>query len=578
MMTTRRLAVAALALIALLALPARAQPNLYFNANIYTMDPAQPRVDTMLVEDGLILAIGSNRGVQDSMRQQGIRVVRKIDMGGKTILPGLIDAHGHMISLGAIGLGVLDLRAAASYEDMVNIVRDRASHVPAGTWIIGRGWDNESWADKRLPHHGALSKAIPDNPVWLSRVDGHAGLANEKAMQLAGVSSAMTSPAGGEIVRDQNRLPTGLFVDNAESVISAVIPEGLTGTAEECILQAQKMCLAAGLTGVHDAGLSPDEVDTYLRLEASGALKIRVYGMVHAKEAPAYFAEHPPYDGFKLTVVSAKAYMDGAMGSRGAWLMAPYADRPTGPEGQPYTGLQVSQPAEIEALVRDGLAHNYTVCTHAIGDRANREVLNAYARAINDWQPVTPADATPRRYQWFTSADARLRVEHAQLLSFDDVPRFAAMGVIASMQPTHCTSDMRWVDARVGEERARGAYAWASLLKSGAHLAFGSDFPVESENPFLGIYAAVTRENLDGEPAGGFHPEQRVTREEALRAYTIEAAYAAFWDERVGSLEANKLADFIVIDRDVMTCDAREIADTKVLETYSYGELVYRAE
>ena len=564
--------------LAALTLVARAQPNLYFNANIYTLDADRPRADTMLVQDGMILAMGSRQDVREAMGAQGIRVIKKVDMQGRTILPGLIDAHGHMIGLGAIGLGMLDLRAARSYEDVVNIVRDRASHVPAGTWIVGRGWDNESWADKRLPHHGALSKAVPDHPVWISRVDGHAGLANAKAMELAGLSIATRSPPGGEIVRDQNGAATGLFVDNAKGIIGAVIPDGLTGTAEECILKAQEICLAAGLTGVHDAGVSPDEVDTYLRLEASGALKIRVYGMVHAKDAPTYFEQHPPYDGFKLTVVSAKAYMDGAMGSRGAWLLAPYADRPTGPDGQPYAGLEVSQPDQIEALARHALAHNYTVCTHAIGDRANREVLDAYERAINDWNPETPSDSTPRRYQWLVGADARLRVEHAQLLSPEDLPRFGALGVIASMQPTHCTSDMRWVDARVGPERANGAYAWASLLKSGAHLAFGSDFPVESENPFLGIYAAVTRENLDGEPAGGFHPEQRLTREEALRAFTTEAAYAAFWDERVGSLQAGKLADFIVIDRDVMTCDVREIADTKVLETYSYGELVYQAK
>lgn len=555
----------ALAVLSLCALIARAQPQLYHNANIYTMNPEKPRAEQMLVQDGVIAAIGSAAGVREAMREQGVRVITRVDVGGRTIIPGLIDAHGHMISLGAIGLGMLDLRSAASYEDVINIVRDRASHVPPGTWIVGRGWDNESWADKRLPHHAALSRAVPDHPVWISRVDGHAGLANAKAMELAGVTAATQSPAGGEVVRGENGQPTGLFVDNAESIIGAAVPDGLTGSAEECILKAQEMCLSVGLTGVHDAGISPREVEVYQGLGSSGRLKIRVYGMVHGSMAPKFFETHGPIDGFKLSVYAAKAYIDGAMGSRGAWLLEPYADRSSGPDGQPYVGLAVMQPSEIEELTRHAILNNYQVCTHAIGDRGNREVLEAYARALASTQ--APEGSAPR-----------LRIEHAQLLDREDIPRFAELGVIASMQPTHCTSDMRWVDARVGPERAKGAYAWASLLKSGARLAFGSDFPVESHNPFLGIYAAVTRQNLDRQPEGGFHPEQRLTREEALRAFTIDAAYAAFWEERVGSLEYGKLADFVILDRDVMTCDVEEIPETKVLKTYSFGELVYEAK
>lgn len=554
-----------------LALSASAQPKLYHNANIYTLDPDQPRVEVMLIEGGMISAIGSEAAVREAMRTKGIRVVERVDMHGLTIIPGLIDAHGHMISLGALGLGMLDLRAARSYDDVINIIRDRASHVPEGTWIIGRGWDNESWADARLPHHTKLSKAVPDHPVWITRVDGHAGLANAKAMELAGVTNAMKSPGGGEILRDQNGKLVGVFIDNAKPIIGRVIPDGLTGTAEECILKAQEMCLAVGLTGVHDAGVSPAEIEVYQKLEAEGKLHIRVYAMVHGAAAQTYFETHEQTDSFKLSVYSAKAYIDGSMGSRGAWLLEPYADRSTDPDGQPYVGLAVTDPSTIEELAAHALEHNYQLNTHAIGDRGNREVLDAYERALEGWEPLPLQEGQTR------PLGHRLRIEHAQLLDPDDISRFADLGVIPVMQPTHCTSDMRWVDARVGPARAEGAYAWASLLKSGARLAFGSDFPVESHNPFLGLYAAITRQNLDAHPAGGWHPEQRLTREAALRAFTVDAAHAAFWEERVGTLKAGKLADYIVLDRDIMTCDPRDIADTVVLRTVSFGEIVYES-
>lgn len=565
--------VLALAVVLVPAFNCRAQPQLYVNANIYTLDPDTPRAETMLVDNGLVTAIGSREHVRVAMREQGIRVYEKVDLGGRTVVPGLIDAHGHMIGLGALGLGLLDLRSATSFDDVINLVRDRASRTPPGTWIVGRGWDNESWPDKDLPHHNLLSKAVPDHPVWLSRVDGHAGLANDRAMQAAGVSGSTPSPAGGEILHDHLGEPTGVFVDAAEALIAGHVPSGVTASAEECILKAQEMCLEAGLTAVHDAGVSPEEIAVYHKLEAEGKLKIRIYAMVHGRDAPEYFETHGVYDNFKLSIYAAKMYIDGAMGSRGAWLLEPYADRPTipdqegvNPAGKPYTGLAVNPPADIEALAVHALNHGYQLCTHAIGDRANREVLDAYERALGSTADTRPPEPAPRN-----------RIEHAQLLDPDDIPRFAELGVIASMQPTHCTSDMRWVDARVGSARAEGAYAWASLRKAGARLAFGSDFPVESQNPFLGLYAAVTRQNLDGIPAGGWHPEQRLTREEALRGFTIDAAYAAYWEDRAGTLEPGKLADFVVLDRDIMTCDAADIPGTKVLQTISAGEVLYKA-
>ncbi|VAX42021.1 hypothetical protein MNBD_PLANCTO03-2326, partial [hydrothermal vent metagenome] len=346
-----------------------------------------PRAEVMLVEDGLITAIGSKAAVREAMRTQGVRVIDKVDMYGRTIIPGLIDAHGHMIGLGSLGLGMLDLRSAGSYDEVINILRDRASQVPPGTWIVGRGWDNEAWVDTSMPHHARLSEAIPDHPVWITRVDGHAGLANANAMELAGITPETPSPDGGEVLRDQQGEAVGLFVDNAKWLIGRVLPAGLTGTTEEAILQAQEMCLAAGLTGVHDAGVSPAEIEVYQKLEAEGKLKIRVYAMVHGETAPAYFETHGTTDSFKLSVYAAKAYADGAMGSRGASLLEPYADRPTGPEGEPYTGLALTDPAAIKELATHALEYNYQLCTHAIGDRANRETLDAYARALEGWTP-----------------------------------------------------------------------------------------------------------------------------------------------------------------------------------------------
>ncbi|HBS29539.1 MAG TPA: amidohydrolase [Phycisphaerales bacterium] len=483
-----------------------------------------------------------------------------VDLSGATVLPGLIDAHGHIAGLGAFALGTLDLSRAASFEDVVATVKALAPEAGAGKWILGGRWDHESWAGRALPHHSALSAATPGTPVWLRRVDGHAALANAEAMRLAGVNRNTKSPPGGEIIRDEQGEPTGVFVDTAMDLVEAVLPEDAR-TTEDLILAAQDLCLAAGLTGVHDAGVSPAEIEVCQRLATSGRLKLRVYAMVSAFHAPRYFAERGITVGERLTVRAAKLYADGAMGSRGAWLLAPYADRPTADDGSPYVGLAIMEGDRIEELAQHGAEHGYQLCTHAIGDRANREVLDAYERALAT-RPV---------------ADHRWRIEHAQLLSPQDIPRFAQLGVVASMQPTHCTSDMRWVDARVGQERALGAYAWASLLRAGAVIAGGSDFPVESHNPFLAIHAAVTRQNDRAEPPGGWQPGERMTREEALRSMTLSAAHSAFEEHEKGSLTPGKRADFIVIDRDIMTCAPGDILETRVLRTIISGEMVYES-
>lgn len=530
----------------------------YLNAVVHTMDAERPLAEAIAVKGDRILRVGTER----ELRPLVFPRTRVVDLGGATVLPGLIDAHGHMQGLGGYGLGMLDFIAANDLGEVVQAVAARAATTEPGRWVLGGRWDHESWPGKELPTHHGLSEASPGNPVWLRRVDGHAGLANTAAMRLARITRDTPNPPGGEIIRDADGEPTGVLVDNAMSLVSDMIDDE-SFSAEAMLLKAQEMCLAAGLTGVHDMGLTPDDIAVYQRLAREGRLKIRVYGLIAGEYAQEWFARRTLITGPRFTMRGTKIYMDGAMGSRGAWLKAPYADRPIDADGRPYTGLAVSTPEEVEAAARHALGRGYQVCVHGIGDRGNAETLDAFERAAeSSGMPL---------------ASSRFRVEHAQLLDRADIPRFGALGVIASMQPTHCTSDMRWVEERVGAERARGAYAWKSLLDAGAALAFGSDFPVEHQNPFLGFYAAVTRMNLEGWPEGGWQPDERVSREEALRAFTLGAAYAEFNERRKGSLVEGKYADFVVIDRDVMTCDAREIADTRVIATVIAGEAVYES-
>ena len=530
--------------------------TIYTNANIYTLDPARPRAAAIAVRADRIVAVGSQAELRRLRRPQ----TAVVDLGGRTVLPGLIDAHGHIAGLGSFAMGRIDLSLARSFDDVLAAVKQRIKTASPGEWIVGGRWDHESWPDRKLPTHQRLSAISPDNPVWLTRVDGHAGLANARAMEIAGVTRETSPPSGGDMLRDAGGNPTGIFVDNAESLIARHVEGG--ADPADLILKAQEMCLSVGLTGVHDAGVSPAEADIYRRLESEGKLKLRIYAMIAGRSAIAYFDENEPYLGKFVSVRSCKMYMDGAMGSRGAWLLEPYADRPLDDHGRPYTGLTVMPPELIRKVAEHALRHGYQVCTHAIGDRGNREVLDAYALALS------------RR----PTKNHRFRIEHAQLLSPADIPRVAELGVIPSMQPTHCTTDMRWVADRIGPKRAAGAYAWAQLLRSGVRIAFGSDFPVESHNPFLGIYAAITRQNAEGKPAGGWQPGDRMTRQETLRAFTLDAAYAAFEENEKGSLVPGKLADFIVIDRDVMTCEPRAILETKVLQTVVGGVAVYTAK
>ncbi len=533
--------------------------TIYRNANIYTMDPSRPRAEGIAIApDGTIMGIGSHDEIS-LFEGPGTTIV---DLEGRTVLPGLIDAHGHVAGLGAYELGVLDLSNPTDGMELLERVAQSALRRAPGEWILGGRWDHESWPSGELPTHDDLSRATPEHPVWLRRVDGHAGLANAEAMRRAGITRDTKNPPGGEILRDARGEPTGIFVDRAMDLIERAI-DAPTPTDEELILAAQEHLIRVGLTGVHDAGIGPDDAEAYMRLARDGRLKMRVNAMLSAPFARTYLPTHEPYISDRFTLRSVKYYMDGAMGSRGAWLLEPYSDRPRADDGSPYTGLAVGDPQELEELSTLALRHGWQMRTHAIGDRANREVLDAYERTLLERDAL--------------GSDHRFCIEHAQMLHPDDIPRFAQLGVLASMQPRHETTDMRWIEERIGTERARGAYAWASLLRSGARIPAGSDFPVEPPNPFLGFYACITRSDTDGEPDGGWQPQERMTRTEALRAFTLDAAYAAFQEDICGSLEIGKSADFVVLDRDIMTCRPREILGTRVLRTVIRGETVYEA-
>ncbi len=527
---------------------AAAEPVLYHNATFYTVDPKRPRAEVMVVDGERIVAVGG----QELLK--GYEHVRSVDLGGLWVVPGLIDAHGHLAGLGRLRIQ-LDLRDTKSFEELLERVEERVASTPKGTWILGGRWDNATWGQKELPDHARLSAITPEHPVLLSRVDGHAALANAYALRLAGVTRDSKDPDGGEILRDEKREPTGMLIDNAMSLVRRTIPEGGGTPTGELWMHAQTQCLREGLTGVHDAGVSHTDLEDLRKRYARGELKVRAYVMLSSGPGiEKYLATHEPVIDKWLTVRAVKAYMDGAMGSRGAWMLEPYSDRPG------HTGLPVTQPARIRALAKACAAKGYQLCTHAIGDRGNREVLDAYEAALSK----LPGDI-----------DLRFRIEHAQCISLDDIPRFSKLGVIASMQPTHATSDMRWALERVGQERLKGCYAWRRLLDSGARLAFGSDFPVESEKPLWGFYAAVTRQDRKGLPAGGWLPDQKLTREEALRLFTLDAAYAAFQENDLGSLEVGKLADFVVLTHDIMKTPANELYQVRVERTFVGGERVY---
>jgi predicted amidohydrolase YtcJ len=523
------------------------------NARIYTVDDTKPIVAAMAVRDGRIAFAGSER---EAMALKG-PTTQTLDLGGRTVIPGMVDAHAHLLGLGQY-LSVVNLVGAKSYDEVIARVVARARTAAPGTWVLGRGWDQNQWGDTRFPTHDALTRAVPNNPVYLTRVDGHAGLANAAAMRLAGVTANTKDPSGGRVERTSSGEPTGVFVDNAKQLVEHAIPESTRDEERNALKAAIAEAHRWGLVGVHDAGESRTTIDIMEDMAKAGELPFRLYVMIGDDSAAiAHYLARGPQSGLydnHLWIRSIKLYADGALGSRGAALLEPYSDDPKN------NGLLLSAPEHIQDVATRALRAGFQVGTHAIGDRGNRIVLDAYDAALK----TVP------------TADHRFRVEHAQILNHDDIPRFQKLGVIPSMQAVHQTSDMYWAGSRLGVTRLQGAYAWRSLLATGIVVPNGSDFPVEAVNPLLSFHSAVARQDAENWPAGGWYPEQRMTRDEALKSMTIWPAYAAFQEASMGSLSAGKLADFVVLDRDIMTIPEQDILGTQVVATYIGGRAVYQ--
>ena len=529
------------------------------NGRVYTVDDSRSMVSAFAVKNGRILFAGS----EGEVRALAGPKTRVMDVGGATVVPGMVDAHAHLAGLGS-SLANVNLAGSQTYEEVIARVVARAKDVKPGEWIIGRGWDQNRWPDKQFPTHEALSRAFPNNPVVLTRIDGHALLANAMAMRAANITARTPDPSGGRVLRLSDNAPSGVFVDNAESLITRAEPSSTREQTTKRILAAIAEANKWGLVGIHDAGEPRGIIDIYESLAKQGKYNLRNYVLVsgdsrhgEVSDVEHYTSIGPRsdlYDG-RIWVRAIKLYADGALGSRGAALLAPYSDDANN------TGLLVTPPADLEKVAELALRKGFQVGVHAIGDRGNRVVLDAYEQALK---------AVP-------TADHRFRIEHAQVISPSDIPRFAALGVIPSMQASHQTSDMRWAETRVGPDRIKGAYAWRSLLNTGVIIPDGSDFPVEEVNPLISFHAAITRQDETNWPQGGWYADQAMTRLEALKAMTIWPAYAGFQEKIMGSITPGKYADFVVLDQDIMSVPAGDILKTKVTSTWIGGKAVYEA-
>jgi predicted amidohydrolase YtcJ len=523
------------------------------HGTFYPVESAGPVEGSLAVRGGRIAFLGSDAEAE-KLRGSGTKV---IELGGRAVTPGLIDAHSHFLGLG-VALTEVDLVGTASYAEVVAKVRAAAAKAPAGSWIRGRGWDQNDWAEKGFPEHGPLSQAVPEHPVWLTRIDGHAALLNERAMAILGITAGTADPAGGRFLRDAGGRPSGVLVDNAMDIAAGKIPGPAAAEVGRILELAAQHCLERGLTTVTDMGVDQDQIDAYTAARKAGHLPLRVSAFLTDNDAllERWFQRGPEIDPeARFSVRGVKLYADGALGSRGAALVEPYTDEPGN------LGLLVTGGAHMEEVARKALKAGFQVGVHAIGDRGNLVALDALEAALGGPRP-----------------EARFRVEHAQVMRLQDLERMARLGVIASMQPTHATSDMPWAGARVGPSRLRGAYAWRKVLDAGGRLALGSDFPVEAADPLLGLYAAVTRQDLAGKPDGGWLPGERLSREEALRGFTLDAAWSLFLEREVGSLAVGKRADLVVFTRDPMKVPAAEIPRAGIDYTVVDGRIVFARE
>ncbi|MBI1796249.1 MAG: amidohydrolase [Candidatus Eisenbacteria bacterium] len=523
------------------------------SANVYTVASPGAKAQAFAVRDGRIVAVGTDA----DMRRWIGPDTQVLDLAGRTVLPGLIDSHGHVLNLGTRLVDV-DATGTRSYQEVIDRVAARAKTLPAGAWVTGRGWDQNHWTDTAMPNHAALSRAVPDHPVRMTRIDGHAALVNHMAMVLASITRDTRDPPGGAILRDANGEPTGVLLDGAVGLVTAVQPALTASERETRLLHAMQECARLGLTMVHDAGIGPEEWDAYRALLARGTFPIRINAMAAARTTllDSVLASGPR-PGDQLALRAIKVVSDGALGSRGALLTDSYSDAPG------TRGLSTFPLGRLREIGVRALAKGLQVRVHAIGDSANHGTLDAFEAA----------------FAGAPHPEARWAVEHAQIVRPADVPRFARLGIVASMQPTHATSDGPWAETRLGPERVKWGYAWRTFMNAGVPVVSGSDFPVESANPMLGLYAAITRRDLDGRlPAGGWFPEQRMTPDEALESFTRDGAWLAFREKDLCSIEVGKLADFVVVDRDVVHGPAAEIPHATVLMTYVGGKKVFEAK
>jgi predicted amidohydrolase YtcJ len=537
----------------ILGMSSASQVDLIIHGGIvYTLNDGNGRAEAVAVRGDRIIDVGSDSSILSTYKARSF-----LNLDGRTMLPGLIDAHAHMTGLG-LSMMMLDLTKAGSQTEVAELVAETVLRRARGDWIRGRGWDQNQWMVKNFPTHEILSRAAPSNPVYLVRVDGHAAWVNSSALSLAGIDSATPDPAGGRIIRDVNGNPTGVLIDTAMELVARHIPQPTTAELTEAVRRAVAACLSFGITTVHDMGVDLKTVEIYKNLIREEEFPFRIYAAIDGPGPTwEYFRRNGPIideGNPTLTVRAIKLYADGALGSRGAALLEPYSDDPAN------SGLEITTSDEIYTIALQALDNGFQVCTHAIGDKGVRNALNAYGRALNNR----------------IVHDPRFRIEHAQVVAPSDIHQFASLGVIPSMQPIHCTSDMSWAEDRIGHERILGAYAWRSFIEMNLPVPGGSDFPVEPVNPMLGIFAAVTRQDASLKPDEGWYPAQRVSREEAVRMFTTWAAYGGFEENLKGTIERGKLADLVIFPKDIFTIEETALLSIRPDITIVGGKVVYQ--
>jgi hypothetical protein len=534
--------------------------KLFLNATVYTGNVAAPTAEAVAVKGNTIVFVGSNA---DAKRYQA-GSTEVIDLAGKTLLPGLADAHIHLMGVGEREM-TLNLEGTGSLDEMLARVKERVAQAKPGEWVTGRGWIETPWTPRRFPTRQDLDAFSPNNPVLLGRADGHAAVANTAALKLSGVTRGTKPPAGGDILKDASGEPTGMFIDNAMYLVFAKVPPPSEANLDEAVVKGVERSLMLGWTQVHDAGGPWDDVIRFRRLSQAGQIKLRIYKAVQgpgdgADSLLKNGASVGEFDG-RLTVRTIKGVLDGALGSRGALLLTPYSDEPS------KIGLLLTPLEQYRPMLVSALKAGIQVETHAIGDSANRLLLNTYEEAF---KAVPEAERKVKEPRW--------RDEHNQIVDPADLPRFKQLGVIPSMEPSHAIGDLYFAPSRLGPERLKGAYAWGTLIKMGNMIAGGTDAPVERGEPMIEFYAAVARKSITGYSDSMWHPEEAMTRDQALKAFTLWPAYAAFEETKRGTIEVGKWADFTVLDQDIMKIAEPEILKTKNVMTVVGGEIVYRVK